>query len=105
MLQGELAACLGVDKTTIGNWERNLTSPALQHGPSIIHFLGYAPLESGGSLPEQLRAYRWMHGVTQRQLAETIGVDELAIRTWESGRKRPNPTNERRLKELLGDQG
>ncbi len=103
MLQREVGAQLGVDKTTIGNWERNLVAPALRHGPGITEFLGYVPLECGDSLPERLKAYRWRHGVTQRQLADVIGVDELAVRTWESRQKRPNATNEGRLKKLLDD--
>lgn len=43
LLQREVAGQLGVDVTTVTNWELNRASPALRLLPGIIWFLGYAP--------------------------------------------------------------
>ena len=44
------------------------------------------------SLPEpaERRALREAAGLTQRELADTIGVDRTAITHWESGRRNPD---------------
>ena len=70
--------------------------------PGIIHFLGYVPFQVGDSIPEQLKAYRRVYGLSQRQLADALGVDDSTVRTWETGRNRPSRENCRRLEKLLG---
>jgi transcriptional regulator with XRE-family HTH domain len=39
-LQRQVAERLGVDETTVTNWELNRTTPALRFLPAIIRFLG-----------------------------------------------------------------
>ncbi len=58
LLQKEVAEQLGVGKTSIFNWERNRTTPALWLIPKVIRFLGYTPYPPGGSLAERIRKYR-----------------------------------------------
>src|ERR1700737_2631777 len=43
LLQSQLAESLGVDKTTVYNWERNATEPARRFLCDITSFLGYSP--------------------------------------------------------------
>ncbi len=38
----------------------------------------------------RIRAYREKCGITQRELAEQIGVQYAVISNWETGRNRPN---------------
>jgi len=45
LLQREVAQKLGVDKTSIHNWERGHATPSLCFMPRIIEFLGYTPFE------------------------------------------------------------
>ncbi len=44
LLQRQVAEQIGVDKTSITNWESNRTKPGLVYMPAIIRFLGYNPL-------------------------------------------------------------
>ena len=43
MLQRQAADIIGVDETTIYNWESNRVEPAARLIPRIIRFLGYSP--------------------------------------------------------------
>ncbi len=74
LLQRELAEILGVEKTTVSSWERNRVAPSTGYGPSIVGFLGYAPIDPGCSLPAQLKAYRWVHGISQLVLVRRLGL-------------------------------
>jgi DNA-binding XRE family transcriptional regulator len=49
LLQKEVAEQIGVDKTTIMNWERGRREPAPWNIPAIIHFLGDAPSDPSRS--------------------------------------------------------
>ena len=44
LLQKEIAKEIGVNKSTITNWELNHNYPELRFIPAIIEFLGYWPL-------------------------------------------------------------
>lgn len=76
---------MGVDKSTILNWEKNRRGPAIQHIAAIICFLGYTPLSPGSSLPERLATYRQITGLSQKKLAAMVSVDEGTLRKWERG--------------------
>ena len=43
LLQREVAAEIGVDASSVYNWENGRTEPELRHLPAIIRFLGYDP--------------------------------------------------------------
>jgi transcriptional regulator with XRE-family HTH domain len=77
---------IGVDETTITNWERNATVPAIRHIPAILQFLGYNTLQSAESLPERLASVRRGLGLSQRKMAGKLGVDPATLRNWEAGR-------------------
>lgn len=42
-------------------------------------------IESAGQLAEQIRAYRSRHGMTQRGLADQLGVTQQSVARWEQG--------------------
>jgi DNA-binding XRE family transcriptional regulator len=44
MLQKDVAEQIGVDKTSVFNWEANTSRPEIRYMPAIIRFLGYNPL-------------------------------------------------------------
>ena len=44
----------------------------------------YAP-ESHHGLAVQIRAYRMRHGMTQRELADQLGVTQQSVARWEQG--------------------
>ncbi len=81
---------IGVDETTIYNWENSRTVPALRLMPSLGRFIGYAPYTPAHSLPEKLKARRQSIGLSRKRLAKLLGVDESSLANWETGRRRPN---------------
>ena len=46
LLQREAALRIGVDKTTVFNWEAGTASPNLRAIPGLVRFLGYDPRQS-----------------------------------------------------------
>ncbi len=86
---------------TIVNWECNATRVALRLVPGIIRFLGYTPFPAGQSLPEKLKTYRWVHGLSEKSLAGLLWVDESTVARWERGMSRPTRESRRRLGILL----
>jgi len=44
LIQRQVAEQIGVDKTSIHNWETNLSKPSIEYMPAIIKFLGYDPM-------------------------------------------------------------
>ena len=89
LLQKDVAGLVGVDKTTVYNWERNYTRPPLRYMPTVLDFLGYdpAPVEPE-TMGDKLLKYRRDRGITQKELARQIGID---------------PTTLSRLERNLGD--
>ena len=49
----------------------------------------------------RLRTARVAKGMTQLQLAETVGRKEIDISRYETGRARPAPDTKRRIAEVL----
>ena len=76
LLQKDVVRLVGVDETTVYNWERGYTRPPLRYMPKIMEFLGYDPAPNEPkTLAEQLLKYRRNRGMTQRALARRIGID------------------------------
>jgi transcriptional regulator with XRE-family HTH domain len=97
LLQREVATRIGVDKTTIANWENNRTKPALQHYRALVDFLGFVPDKPEEGFPGWLRLQRLLMGLTQRELARRLRVDESSVRGWENGKHQPTRRNRRRV--------
>jgi DNA-binding XRE family transcriptional regulator len=65
LLQREIADRLGVDETTICNWETNRTTPKLSFKPRIIGLLRYNPYDTeSGALGKRIVACRRGMGIT-----------------------------------------
>ena len=95
----QLAVKLNVSDCTIYLWEKNRVEPSLAQIPRIIEFLGLDPFEKKTeNLGEKIREYRRVHGLTQKKLAERLGVDETTVAGWERGEHR---TSKRLLNKLI----
>lgn len=99
--QREVAEQMGVSVFTVINWELGETSPPVRYGPRIIRFLGYDPSPEPRSFEEEVMSLRWRLGLTQRELAEQLEVDESTIRGWEHGTQRPTGDFRDRVQVLL----
>jgi transcriptional regulator with XRE-family HTH domain len=86
----QLSLKFHVDDTTIYLWERNKVRPSLAQIPKIIEFLGNDPFEKKAeNLGERIQEYRRVHGLSQKKLAEQLGVDPTTLGGWETGEHRP----------------
>ena len=106
LLQKDVARALGVDTTTINNWERNRCQPRLYLFPKIARFLGYSPFPAKKeySVSERIKAYRPINGLSQKRMARTLGIDPRTLARWEKGKATPSKKLEERLVRLFGHQ-
>lgn len=102
LLQKEVAEKIGMDKTTYYNWENNRSIPRFQYMPGIIAFLTYCPYFGPKKIFERLVAYRKSRGVSQKVLAQNLGVDPCTLANWESGKRKPINKSIRILEKFLG---
>jgi transcriptional regulator with XRE-family HTH domain len=89
LLQREVAEKIGVDESTIYNWERQRTVPEIRFIARIIEFLGYDPIKEPESFGEKLKIRRLKLGLSQRKLATIFGIDPGTLGSWEGGRHKP----------------
>ncbi len=90
--QKDVARQLGANVTTVTNWELGHSGPALWFVPRIIEFLGYVPCDTSPDslpLPDRIKVYRRLRGLSQKTLARKLGVDPSTLARWECGRSRP----------------
>ncbi len=95
---------IGVDKTSVFNWEAGTASPHLKALPAVIQFLGYDPTATGSTLGERLRAARRRQGVSHADLAKRLGVDATTLRNWEVGRRNPPVKYLPRIHRVIGSE-
>jgi len=75
-----LSLKFNVSDVTIYLWEKNRVKPSLTQIPKIIEFLGRDPFErETENLGEKMREYRRIHGLTQKRLAEQLGVEQTTL--------------------------
>ncbi|HBG25590.1 MAG: hypothetical protein A2Y10_04940 [Planctomycetes bacterium GWF2_41_51] len=87
----QTAEMIGTDKLSIANWEHNRSGPRPRYIPKIIDFLGYTPkdLFTPNTFGEEIRVYRQIHGLTQKQMADKIGIDKGTMRYLEKEKHEP----------------
>lgn len=51
---------------------------------------------------EKIKAIRKSRGMTQKEVADALGLDQSAVALWELGRTEPSTHNLRRLADILG---
>jgi len=99
LFQKDVARRLGSNESSVWNWEKNRSSPALRFIPRIIEFLGYTPdITQPQSLGQRIVVWRRLRGITQKELARRLGVDPTTVAGWEQGEHRPT----RRLASIIG---
>jgi DNA-binding transcriptional regulator YiaG len=101
LLQKDVAEQIGTHVQTVRNWEMGETSPALPWWPGIIGFLGYDPRPVPVDFAARLIHHRVGLGLSQVTFARLLGVDPGTLRSWESGRRRPQGEYVTRLNAAL----
>jgi len=92
---------LGIALSSISNWERNTYPPDPKRLPAIYDFLSYSLVGDLRPLRERLRAWRIAHGLTQRQVAQRLGVATKTVRRLEGTNTRPSVALRRTLQRVL----
>ena len=87
--QKDLAVAQGVSEASIYSWETGRAEPEVRFLPKIIDFLGYCPYTPGRPLGERLRVAREAQGLSRKQLARLVRVDEGTLWRWEQGMRAP----------------
>jgi len=105
LFKSGVAKQIGVDTTTIHNWESNASLPAIRYMPAIIQFLGYDPQPSSDSFPDRLAAARRALGLSQRKMAERLAVDPGTLQGWEAGRHQPTRKSLEMIARVLREPG
>jgi transcriptional regulator with XRE-family HTH domain len=103
LLQRQAAELLRVTASTLTNWERQRSNPALPAMPAIIRFLGYNPLPEGVTLAGKLKRYRLTRGTTQKALANRLAVDPCTLARWERGDTTPGGLYRKLVEKLLSE--
>lgn len=102
LLQSDVAKQVGVDTTSVWNWESNRSRPSLQSWPRIVEFLGYEPeANSATSISARLLVFRRAHGLSQTRLAKRLGIDPGTLGRWERGTSHPSARWLTRVSRLL----
>jgi transcriptional regulator with XRE-family HTH domain len=86
----QLSRKLNVSDITIYLWERNKVRPSLAQIPKIIEFLGRNPFETHSeNLADKIKGFRRVRGLSQKKLAELLGIDQTTLAGWERGEHQP----------------
>jgi transcriptional regulator with XRE-family HTH domain len=98
----QLSLKFHVDDTTIYLWEKNKVQPSLAQIPKIINFLGRDPFEKEPvTLGDRIREYRRVRGLSQKNLAEQIGIDPSTLAGWERAEHHPINAYVEKVKSIL----
>ena len=93
---------LKIDRETLKGWELNLFEPHVSHYPLIISFLGYIPCQFEiSTLAGQIKRYRHIHGLTQKQFGALLQTDVSVVWQWETNDRIPIPQTQKRILELV----
>ena len=87
--RSDAARLLGIDPKSLFWWERDAREPEARRYPAIIAYLGEEPWLDPSGLGDRLLAERRRRGLSIKEAAHLLGVDEVTFWWWESGRRRP----------------
>jgi transcriptional regulator with XRE-family HTH domain len=105
LTQRQVAKQIGVDASSIHNWEANVSKPSLGYMPAILRFLGYNPVPPGDGCGDRLVQCRTALGLSQKEAARQIGVDQGTLARWERGERQPAGVFADRVTRFLNDSG
>jgi DNA-binding transcriptional regulator YiaG len=87
--QADVARTLRVKTGTLRGWEVGWAMPDVRGMGRVVAFLGYDPTLPAEGLPARLAAARRRLGLTQRELARLVRVNNATISNWETGETTP----------------
>ena len=103
LLQKDVAEQLGVDKTSVFNWEANSSIPETRYMPGIIDFLGTIRCRRRTRWPSSWSDDQLGLGLSQKESARELAVDPSIVAKWERGEREPAGAFLTRVKRFLQD--
>jgi len=95
----ELAKILNTIPENITNWEQGNNTPSTTSICSIIEYLNYCPLLSRPkSLGQLIKLKRFYAGVSSKELARKLSIDQSTILRWENSDQDPK---DEKIKEIF----
>jgi DNA-binding XRE family transcriptional regulator len=90
LLQKDVAHILGINEMMITNWENNKRTIQTRHIPKVVEFLGFIPdvLKDFHPLKSEIFLYRCKYGITQREMAQQLGIDASTLHALEWGKRK-----------------
>ncbi|MBA4801372.1 MULTISPECIES: helix-turn-helix transcriptional regulator [Euryhalocaulis] len=79
MRQKDVAELLGVNVWTVGNWEKGVCGPQIEHWPRVIEFLGRDPFRKPRSLGEHILREMRARGLSYKAFAKEIGMSPKTL--------------------------
>jgi DNA-binding XRE family transcriptional regulator len=102
LTQKAMGGFIGVCEDSITFWEKNRNKPSIIYYPKIIQFLGYVPFDIDAStLGGQIKLYRYLHGLSQEDLALNLDINESTVFHYEKNKHKPSPKILIKFKSLL----
>ena len=74
---------------TVVNWELGHSTPQIAHLRQIVEFLGYNPFPEGTTIASRLVNFRKARGISQRQFAQQLGIDQGTLARYERDERIP----------------
>jgi len=87
--QIDAAKIIGCNEMSVVNWEKGHSNPRINHMAGVIQFLGFNPIRNGNTVAHRLIDHRKALGMTQREFAGRIGVNQSTLARWERGEREP----------------
>jgi transcriptional regulator with XRE-family HTH domain len=87
--QVDAAKMIGCDEMSVVNWEKGHRSPRVNHMAGVVEFLGFNPYQNGDTMAQRLVNHRKGDGITQKEFAAQLGVDQSTLARWERGEREP----------------
>ncbi len=84
-----MARQLYVGEWTYLLWEHDRTFPNIRMWSTVIRFLGYYPFPKPQTLSDRLIAFRRLRGLSIKELARQLAIDEGPLAKWENGEREP----------------
>jgi len=105
LTQRQVAKQLGVNSWTVINWEQNRTQPLVALLPRLYDFLSYCLWRPCRSLGDRLRLRQEVAGMSRRECAKYLGLDEGTLARIEACVTKPARSTAAKLGGFLAGRG
>ncbi len=96
--QSELGNLIGVEQSTIGNWEQGTRTPSVENIVKLAEVFDVSiddliKKKFEPVFPKRLKEMRERRSFTQEELGLSLNIDKSTICNWEKGKEEPSIKN------------